>query len=81
MGAGEDIYQFMWHEVADKYIEQIKTREDKDVALSVLRHVMINCLKLLHPFMPFVTEAIWENISGRKNPDQLLALSSWPKAE
>lgn len=78
MGAGEGIYQFVWHELADKYVESIKDREDKEVTLSVLRHVICTCLKLLHPFMPFVTEAVWNEIPGVNKP--ILALSTWPKA-
>lgn len=77
--AAESIYQFMWHEIADSYIEKIKSREDKDIALSVLRHVYINSLKLLHPFMPFVTESIWQNIPGLT--DKVLITSSWPDIE
>jgi valyl-tRNA synthetase len=57
--AGNAVYQFIWHEVADSYIEHVKSREDKGVALGVLRFVYTNCLHLLHPFMPFVTEAVW----------------------
>ncbi|MGH7204076.1 MAG: valine--tRNA ligase [Candidatus Levyibacteriota bacterium] len=75
--AAEAIYQFMWHEVADKYIEQVKTREDKDVALSVLTYVYITTLKLLHPFMPFVTEAIYQQM-----PDhgESIMIEPWPTA-
>lgn len=75
--ASEAIYQFMWHEIADVYIEQIKKREDKDVALSVLRHIFTTGLKLLHPFMPFVTEEIWGTLLPSEKP---LIISSWPKA-
>ena len=85
--AGEAVYQFLWHEFADKYIEYSKTRvgnKDKAV-LSVLRHVYINCLKLLHPFMPFVTEAVWQQFaSWHKYPggvEKKLITSSWPKVE
>lgn len=76
---GEAVYQFLWHEFADQYIEQVKQRVwDKDkVALSVLRHVYLNCLKLLHPFVPFVTEAVWSQMP-RKNKKPLIN-SSWPK--
>ena len=74
--AAEEIYHFMWDEVADKYIEEVKKREDKDVALSVLRYVMINGIKLLHPFMPFVTEAVWEQIE--KEEKDPLMVASWP---
>ncbi|RJR26869.1 valine--tRNA ligase [candidate division WWE3 bacterium] len=76
--AGEDIYQFMWHEVADNYIEHVKNLEDKKVSLGVLHHVMTECLKLLHPFMPFVTEAIWQEIPRADSVD--LAASPWPQA-
>lgn len=62
--AAEAIYQFMWHTIADVYIEQVKEREDKDVALSVLQHVYMTNLKLLHPFMPFITEAIYQQMPG-----------------
>ncbi len=74
--AGEAIYQFMWHEIADKYIEQIKTREDKAVALSVLNHVYTACLKLLHPFMPFVTEEIYQNLPHHTKS---LMIEKWPQ--
>ena len=77
--AAEEIYQFIWHELADIYLEQIKNREDKNIALAVLRHVFINSLRLLHPFMPFVTEAIWGELKNiRKYSDELLINSSWP---
>lgn len=70
------IYEFLWHSVADVYIEQVKDRKDMDVALSVLRHVLLTGLKLLHPFMPFVTEAIWAEMP-RKHDDMLI-VSRWP---
>lgn len=62
--AADAIYHFMWHEVADKYIEQVKERSDKESALAVLTYVYVTCLKLLHPFMPFVTEAIYQQMPG-----------------
>ncbi len=77
--ASEAIYHFMWEDLAAKYIEQVKGREDKDVALSVLRDVLVGCLRLLHPFMPFVTEEIWSHIPGKGN-DPLIT-SSWAKAD
>ncbi len=73
--AADLIYQFVWHEVADVYIEQVKAREDQDVALPVLRRVLLDSLKLLHPFMPFVTEAIWQEL----NPEAgMLITAEWP---
>jgi len=73
--AAEAIYQFMWHSLADKYIEQVKTREDKDVALAVLEHVYVTSLKLLHPFMPFVTEEIYQKMPGA---GESIMIEAWP---
>jgi len=79
--AAEMIYQFMWHEVADKYIEHVKGLDgnQKTVSLSVLRHVFVKGLVLLHPFMPFVTEAIWENIPKFDGEPDLLVQQKWPE--
>ncbi len=76
--ASEDLYQFIWHEFADKYIESSKERiqSGDTVVLSVLRHVYLNSLKLLHPFMPFVTEELW-SLMPKKNSDPLI-ISRWP---
>jgi valyl-tRNA synthetase len=76
----ENLYQFIWHELADKYIESTKERLAKNdkTPLIVLCYVLSNCLKLLHPFMPFVTEAIW-SMSFAKNKNDLLINTSWPK--
>ena len=81
--AAEDIYGFFWHKFCDIYIEQTKDRlYDQDnpggqqEALLVLLFVLKKSLKLLHPFMPFVTEEIWTNQLGEKTP---LAISPWPK--
>lgn len=77
--AADTIYHFMWHEVADVYVEQVKEHTDLRVSLSVLRHVIINGLKLLHPFMPFVTEAVWRELP-KKNKETLI-VSKWPEVE
>jgi len=76
--AADVIYHYMWDEVASSYIEQVKNRKDKEVALSVLRHVLLNGLKLLHPFMPFVTEAIWQEMPGLF--EKQLITAKWPEA-
>jgi len=60
--AGNAVYHFMWHELADNYIELVKNREDKNIALGVLNYVYSECLILLHPFMPFVTEGLWGEV-------------------
>jgi valyl-tRNA synthetase len=81
--ASQDIYEFIWHELADSYIEYSKERvraKDKTI-LSVLRYIYFNCLKLLHPFMPFVTEVVWKELKDlRKYPDQQLIIAPWPKS-
>jgi valyl-tRNA synthetase len=74
---GDAIYHFMWDELADKYIEVVKSRGDKEVVLSVLRHVFSTSLKLLHPFMPFVTEEVWAHFP--RGSEELLIVSSWPE--
>ncbi len=77
--AADSIYQFIWHDLADKYIEHIKTRENKDIALGILFFVLQESLKLLHPFMPFITETIWQE--GKNYFDSpLLITAKWPKA-
>jgi len=70
----EELYKFVWHRFADVYLEKTKARRAE--ALPMLRLILKESLKLLHPFMPFVTEAIWEEL-GEK---EMLISSSWPKA-
>lgn len=79
--AAELIYKFIWRDVADKYLEVVKRSENKLISLSVLRHAYFSSLKLLHPFMPFVTEAIWQELKHlRENPEKLLISSEWPSS-
>ena len=73
--AGEAIYQFMWHQFADIYIEKSKDR--KGQAYPTLVEVFKTSLKLLHPFMPFVTEAVWQEL---KLDNQPLIVQHWPSA-
>ena len=77
--AAEEIYEFVWHRFADEYIEEYK-KNNADYGLLV--HGLITCLKLLHPFMPFVTEAAWGELreKGLVNRDEskILMLSPWP---
>ena len=62
----ELIYQFLWHQLADYYIEQLKEaiRSGKIEALSALKKAYLENLKMLHPYMPFVTEAVWQVFHG-----------------
>lgn len=60
--AGDLTYHFIWDRLASDYLERIKDRQDKKVALTVLFIVFKNCLKILHPYMPFVTEKIYREV-------------------
>jgi valyl-tRNA synthetase len=76
--AAQELYEFAWHEFADKYLEENKDRfKNGDIqALQVFQYVLLNILKLLHPFMPFITEEIWSKMP-RKFQTPLI-ISSWP---
>jgi valyl-tRNA synthetase len=65
--AQQAIYQFLWGEFCDWYIEMAKVRlKGGDSApLRILAHVLERTLRLLHPFMPFITEEIWQNLLAR----------------
>ena len=80
----ETARRFVWNELADWYLEAIKTRlltpgADQQVARSVLVHVFDQALRLLHPIVPFVTEALWQRLPGHVE-GTFLATSSWPEA-
>jgi len=68
--AGRQLYEFLWNEYCDWYIEAAKVRLGEGTAAEahatrqVLAYVLERSLRLLHPFMPFVTEAIWRNLPG-----------------
>ncbi|MCL4405085.1 MAG: valine--tRNA ligase [Patescibacteria group bacterium] len=76
--AAQEIYQFVWHELADKYIEASKPQlQDQATAPNtrlILAYLLQKILILLHPFTPFVTEAIWRKLPNRKN---LLIVEKW----
>ncbi|MGN0335673.1 MAG: valine--tRNA ligase [Lachnospiraceae bacterium] len=79
--AVQKIYDFIWEEFCDWYIEMVKPRlynaEDttKTAALWTLRTVLTNALKLLHPYMPFITEEIFCNLSEEES----IMISAWPE--
>ena len=76
--AAEKIYHFTWHEFADKYIEESKSKDDPET-LNTMFHVLCSILKLLHPFMPFVTEEIWGIIHPHAQKEgKLLMIEPWP---
>ena len=79
--AAQKLYDFAWSEFCDWYIELSKVSlngEGRASALAVLRHTLIALLKMLHPFMPFITDAVYRYIPGTEGT---IMLSDWPKAE
>jgi len=80
----ETARRFVWNELADWYLEAIKGRladggEDREAARAVLVHAFDGALRLLHPVVPFVTEALWQRLPGRGD-DELLISARWPVA-
>jgi valyl-tRNA synthetase len=74
--AAEEIYDFVWNKFASSYLEKSKSRREE--AQKTLEFVLKESLKLLHPFMPFVTETIW-SISFAEGKQDLLITQSWPR--
>ncbi|MDD5994316.1 MAG: valine--tRNA ligase, partial [Clostridiales bacterium] len=81
--AVQKIYDFIWEEFCDWYIEMVKPRlynekdETKAAALYTLKKVLIDALKLLHPYMPFITEEIYCTLMD--NDDDSIMISAWPE--
>lgn len=80
--ASEKIYSYIWHTLADKILEESKSilgssGEATESRKRALHEILQTNLKLLHPFMPFVTEEIWSLIHNEK-PEKLLIIESWP---
>ncbi|MEK7403167.1 MAG: valine--tRNA ligase [Gemmatimonadota bacterium] len=80
----ETARRFVWNELADWYLEAIKGRlaaggEDAEVARAVLVHAFDGALRLLHPIVPFVTEAVWQQLPSH-SAGTFLATAPWPAA-
>jgi len=83
--AVQKVHDFIWDEFCDWYIEMVKPRlynkeedgaKSRNAALYVLRKVLIDALKLLHPYMPFVTEEIFCTL---QSDEESIMISSWPE--
>jgi valyl-tRNA synthetase len=72
-------HDFFWHEFCDKYIEWSKSRTDTETK-QVLGATMIALVRLFHPFAPFATEAIWQNLKRDGWPSQII-IAPWPFTE
>lgn len=77
--AGEKLYHYFWHTLADQIVEALKPKlkseneAEKKSAYKTLETLLLGSLKLLHPFMPFVTEEIWDKFK----PGELLMVEKW----
>ena len=83
--AGRQLYEFMWNEYCDWYIEAAKVRlydgtpAEAQATRQVLAYVLEQSLRLLHPYMPFVTETIWQNLPDLGGNNRALIAMSWPQ--
>jgi len=77
------VYRFIWSDLADWYIEQVKPRlygdqQGGDVARAVVAQTFDVALRLLHPVMPFITEALWRRFPGRPEAASI-SVAPWPR--
>src|SRR5579885_2421956 len=86
--AGRQIFEFFWSEYCDWYLEvakiQLQSAEQRERTASILRAVLDHSLRLLHPFMPFVTEEVWQHLYAdvpeAQRPASALIIAPWPVA-
>jgi len=79
--AARTIYDFFWHDFCDKYIEISKkqmsnSKSEKENTEKILFYVLLTSLKLLHPFMPFITEEIYQKLPLKNK--KMLIIENWP---
>ncbi|MCK4558299.1 MAG: valine--tRNA ligase [Calditrichia bacterium] len=77
------IYQFFWHNYCDWYLELIKKRlyadesDSRKAALSIAAYIMKETMSVMHPFIPFITEEVWQAFKNRH--DESIVIQSWPQ--
>ncbi|MBH8577830.1 valine--tRNA ligase [Nostocaceae cyanobacterium CENA369] len=86
--AAKGLYDFIWGDFCDWYIELVKSRlqtsadpASRRVAQQILAYVLEGILKLLHPFMPHITEEIWQTLTQQPASPQTLSLQLYPQAD
>lgn len=82
--AGEKAYEYFWHQFCDIYIEECKAQLENDQISENTKKILIKLLSesliLLHPFVPFVTEAVWQELRKiAPNLTESIMVSTWPK--
>ncbi|MGC2063941.1 MAG: valine--tRNA ligase [Thermodesulfovibrionales bacterium] len=83
--AAGSLYHFIWHELCDWYIEMVKPvlygeSAQKAPVQECLLYILDNTLRLLHPFMPYVTEEIWQNIPGNQVKSGSIMIAPYPES-
>src|SRR5690625_2702551 len=82
--AGRYLYNFIWNDFCDWYIEMAKiqlyngTEEEKHTTRSVLAHVLDQIMRMLHPYMPFITKEIWQQLP---HEGESITISKWPEVD
>ena len=81
--AAHTLYDFFWHDFCDKYIEtskkqRTKNKEQKENTEKILLYTLLISLKLLHPFIPFITEEIYQKLPIKKKKECLM-IEKWPE--
>ena len=85
--AAKELYEFVWHDFADWYLEIAKFQKEEPIiqkqTSGLLRMILEKCLKMLHPFIPFVTETINIQLNkiGDKEFSNLLIVAEWPQGD
>jgi valyl-tRNA synthetase len=84
--AADRLYHFFWHEFADWYIEFVKVDLQqagpaREAAVAVLVEVYDRLMRLLHPFIPFITEEVWQKLPAREGEARTVTLASFPGGE
>ena len=74
--AAHTLYNFFWHDFCDQFIEEAKNKNDAETK-SILLYVLLTSLKLLHPFIPFITEEIYQTLP-LKDKQKSLMVENWP---
>jgi valyl-tRNA synthetase len=87
----DTLYDFVWHDVCDRYLEMVKPTIDHDAEQQVVLGAVLDAvLRLMHPVTPFVTETLWPSVAAARigeiagldlPPSDLLAAASWPVAD
>src|SRR3954471_9744312 len=75
------LYDFVFSELCDRYIELVKPRLDEPDVRATLLLILRETLALAHPVIPFVTEEIWSHVPGNSSPPTLLAAAHWPEVD